>query len=665
MSGKPTFLEASKDFNQGNYTRSLAALNTLIDTQKDEKTYVLLAKNLLKLGFKADAARAYVMASKMDKAKSSDHIREAMRLHLECGNDDEVLVLGNKVLLQAQKDPEIAFLIGSVLLKKNRESAKKLLSPFRKVLSESNNPRHHTLAAQLLTDDLDDDGNLRLARNLFNRHSAHLITHYTYLIFCREFCDYDAVEKHQKRFENEIAAGSYSILTSDNPFYNLTWCGDEAANRFAVFNTGDAIPADLPAQRRKQPHEWGEKIRIGYVSSDLWSDHATMKLFRHVLELHDKTRFDITLFCHTPESQVTRDEGGRPNWGRIVRINQLSNEEAAALIRAHKIDILVDLKGYTSGTRNQIFNFKTAPVHVSWLGFPGSCVNIDLDYIIGDRHVLPEHSKPHYHERFCRLPDTYQPNDPVYRPKLKEVTRTELKLPEDAFIFASFNATRKISLPTIELWGRILNRTKDSVLWVMAAHPRVKENITKKLTSQGINAKRIIFMPRIQYAYHLSRMQVADLALDTFPYNGHTTTSEQLWAGLPVLTVKGTHFASRVTESLLNAIGLPDLVTDDIRGYEELAVELYENREKLTEFKQQLVENRLIKPLFDSDRFRSHLETAYEMMVERAKLGLDPEHFDVPALPERTSSFFNTPVVEAPVAEEQVTDDSYRLLNFG
>lgn len=654
MNGKPTFLEASKDFNQGNYTRSLAALNTLIDTQKDEKTYVLLAKNLLKLGFKADAARAYVMASKMDTSKSVDHIREAMRLHLQCGNDDDVLVLGSKVLLHAQKDAEIAFFIAAVLLKRDRTTAKKLLKPFRKVLSESSDPNHHTVAAHLLTDDLRDDGNLRLARNLFNKHSNHLLTHYAFLIFCREFCDYDAIQKHQKKFEDALAAGNYEILSSDNPFYNLTWCDNEAANRFAMFNAASPYAPEWSSERRKQPHNWSDKVRIGYVSSDLWSEHATMKLFRHVLELHDPERFDVTLFCHTDEERIKEDEEGRPNWGRIVRINHLSNPQAAELIRAMEIDILVDLKGYTSGTRNQIFNLKTAPIHVSWLGFPGSSVNIDLDYIIGDRYVLPDAAKPHYHERFCRLPDTYQPNDPVYRPQLRPATRSELKLPEDVFVFASFNANRKISLATIELWGRILKRARNSILWIMATHPRVKENITKKLAAQGISSKRIVFMPSIKYIWHMNRMQLGDLALDTFPYNGHTTTSEQLWAGLPVLTVKGTHFASRVTESLLNAIGLPDLVAEDLKAYEDMAVELYENPERLSELKKRLNDNRYVEPLFDGERFYHHLEKAYEMMVERAKLGLEPDHFDVPALPRRQGPFFTVEAAPSGIDPVQV-----------
>jgi predicted O-linked N-acetylglucosamine transferase (SPINDLY family) len=387
------------------------------------------------------------------------------------------------------------------------------------------------------------------------------------------------------------------------------------------------------------PHAWGDKIRIGYVSADFWGGHATMKLMQRVLETHDKDRFDITLYCHTPEEHIKMEKGRRDEWGRIVTINHLNHADTAELIRKDGIDILVDLKGYTMGTRNRIFNHMAAPIQVSWLGFPGSTVNVDIDYIIGDHHVLPDTSKPYFHERFCRLPDSYQPNDPVYRPRMEPVTRKDVGLPEDVFVYASFNATRKISLPTIELWSNILKRTKNSVIWIMSGHARTKANILKRFTANGIAPSRVLFMPKIAYQFHVNRMQIADLGLDTFPINGHTTTSEQLWAGLPVLTVKGTNFASRVSESLLNAIGTPDLIAETNQAYEDMAVALCENPERIAAYKQTLVDNRFVKPLFDADRFRHHLESAYVTMVDRAKAGLDPDHFDVPALPARTEPF--------------------------
>jgi predicted O-linked N-acetylglucosamine transferase (SPINDLY family) len=218
-------------------------------------------------------------------------------------------------------------------------------------------------------------------------------------------------------------------------------------------------------------------------------------------------------------------------------------------------------------------------------------------------------------------------------------SRAEHGLPEDAFVFASFNGNRKITSEMVDVWCNILKRTKNSVLWLLCNGSRAEANLATRLEARGINRKRIVFTTRIPYKNHIDRLQLADLGIDTFPVNGHTTTSEQLWGGLPVLTLKGTNFASRVSESLLNAIGIPELVAPDMQGYEDMAVELSTQPERIREFKERLVRNRYIKPLFDAERFCDHLETAYTMMVERAKAGLEPDHFDVPALPPRTEAF--------------------------
>ena len=293
-----------------------------------------------------------------------------------------------------------------------------------------------------------------------------------------------------------------------------------------------------------------------------------------------------------------------------------------------------------------------APIQVAWLGFPGTTVNIDLDYIIGDHYVLPDASKAHFYEKYCRLPECYQPNDPFNRPKPRPTTRAQYGLPEDAFVYASFNGNRKITPQMVDVWCNILKRSKNSVLWLLCNGPRAEANIWSRLEARGINRKRVVFTARIRYEDHIDRQQLADLGLDTFPVNGHTTTSEQLWGGLPVLTVKGNNFASRVSESLLNAIGLPELVADDIKAYEDMAVQLAGQPERIAQFKETLAANRYIKPLFDAERFTHHLETAFEMMAERARQGLTPEHMDVPALPVRSQPFMEEDRNSAAIAAE-------------
>jgi predicted O-linked N-acetylglucosamine transferase (SPINDLY family) len=279
-------------------------------------------------------------------------------------------------------------------------------------------------------------------------------------------------------------------------------------------------------------------------------------------------------------------------------------------------------------------------------------VNIDLDYMIGDHYVMPEHSKPHFYEKLCRLPETYQPNDPAHRPIPRPTTRAEHGLPEDAFVFASFNGNRKITSQMLDVWCNILKRTKNSVLWLICNGPRAENHLALRFDERGINRKRVIFTTRIPYLRHMDRQQLADLGLDTFPVNGHTTTSEQLWGGLPLLTVKGTNFASRVSESLLNAIGAPELVAPDLQGYEDMAVELCNDPKRVNALKEKLIENRYIKPLFDAERFCHHLETGYMMMIERAKAGLEPDHIDVPALPARREPFQTIELADVAIAAE-------------
>lgn len=635
MNSKVSFSAASRDYQAGRYTQSLATLNQLIDTQKDAKTYSLLAKNLLQLGFKTDAAKAYGLAADCAGQGAFEFLKTAAKIHLEAGNEDEALLIAMRNLSKAQEDPELAFIIASIYLRRQRRD---LLRPFKKVLSESQNTEHARLAALLLNDDLMDETNQTLARNLFRRYPGNLAFRFLYLVCVREFNEFDEANKHQMPIDAALAKNDIDMLRKDNPFYHLHWCGNEDYNRYATIGT-KPLDAARVAYRRGLPHTWSDKIRIGYMSSDFWDAHATMKLLQRVLELHDRNRFEITLFDHTQPEYLEKNKADRSRWGKVVDVYGQSDEAILKAVRAENIDIMVDLKGHTSGSRASSFNLPLAPIHVAWLGFPGSTLNVDLDYVIGDHSVLPDVAKPFYHEKFLRMPESYQPNDPANRPQPQPVTREQLGLPENAFIFASFNGNRKITSQVVDSWCRILKRAPDSVLWLMANTARNMENLLERFQAGGISPKRIIFCPRAPYEQHISRQQAADLGIDTFPVNGHTTTSEQLWGGLPVLTMKGTNFASRVSGSLLRAIDLPELVADDLQAYEDLAVELALNPERVAGYKKHLQEKRYIAPLFDAERFCHHLEHGYEMIAERAKQGLGPDHIDVPALPPRTEPF--------------------------
>ncbi len=627
MNSKVSFATASKDYQGGRFLQSLETLNVLLSEQKDAKTYALIAKNLLQLGMKEDAAKAFALAGNLEGKAGIEHVRRAAMLHFECGNEDEALLLALRLMTKTPQDRDIAFILTSIYLKRGRMD---LLSPFRKVLAESDNPEHVKLSLFLLSNDPHDRSNDELIRALFSRFPQIVALRLLYLIISRETCDFEATDKYQPMIDALVAQGNLAFFRHESAFYNLQWCEDEALNKLAVAGKA-AITEEQTKARHARAHSWSTKLRVGYLSSDYWDGHATMKLLQRVLEQHDRERFEITLYCHTPADQLARNTADRSRWGRVVEVGGMSSSEIGALMRRDGIDIFVDLKGPTSDSRYDVLNHDAAPIQVSWLGYPGSTVCMDVDYVIGDRYVLPEIAKQHYHEKFVRLPDTYQPNDPVHRPAPSPVTRSQLGLPEDKFVFASFNANRKVTSTVVDAWCNILKRAPDSVLWLMVTSEKSKAHLSLRFRQRGIAASRVIFCQRDKYANHISRLATADLALDTWPYNGHTTSSEELWAALPVLTKKGTNFASRVSESLLNAVGLPELVAADTAGYEDMAVALANDRETVQGYKARLEANRFLYPLFDADRFTAHLEDAYEMMADRAKAGLAPDHIDVPA----------------------------------
>lgn len=636
MNIEAAYFTASKEYQKGNYVPALKVLNELLDVRRDSKTYVLLAKTLVKLGMKAEAAAAYQSASQQAGRREEEYLRRAMNLHFEAGEDDQALLIAKRFIDKAREDAEIAFVLASIFLKRGERG---ILEGLRKPLMESPDPRHVLFSLRFLNNDAFNEENHRTVKSVLrkfpDRHDLRLY----HQMLLRDLCDFDAMRANFAPIQAELKKGNEKVIEFDQPMANLSWCGDEKLNAIARHFT-PVLTGREKHRRRSMPHKWsGDRIRIGYLSSDFWQYHATMKLLGDVLARHDRERFEVYLFCHTSEKELELNHIDRSVWGEIVPVGHLPDADAAELIRAREIDILVDLKGHTKGKRSQILNHATAPIHVAWLGFPGSTVNIDLDYIVGDHFVLPESSKPFYHEKFCRMPETYQPNDPVSRPRPQPVPRQMLRLPENAFVFGCFNVTHKITARAIELWSQILKGAGDSVLWLMASGDKAQANIMKEFAARGIAANRIILAPKIRYELHINRLQSADLGLDTYPYNGHTTTSEALWSGLPVLSHKGTNFASRVSESLLNAIGLPELVVADERAYVETAIHLYENPHKIADYKKRLADNRFTKPLFDSERFCRHLEKAYEMMVEKAKAGLEPDHFDVPALPQRREAF--------------------------
>lgn len=497
-----------------------------------------------------------------------------------------------------------------------------------------------TLAARIRAQLLEDSKALALIRRVQALGPLTVEALFTLRQLLRPRLALSELARLDTSVHQAMEKGEAWAFDNEDPLFHLMWCGDEALNGLVRhMPAGRPFTPEMRAARRARPHRFGDKIRIGYLTNDVSDQHPTMILFQGVLEAHDPERFEITLFCYTDADLAETDLGFRARYPHLVVIRDLDDDAAAELVRARGIDILVDLKGHTRGARADLVNRGLAPVQVAWLGFPGTCYGIDCDYIIGDPLVLPDGSQTHFHELFCRLPETYQCNDWKRRPRPEPVSRAALGLPEDRIVFGSFNKPAKINAAVAGLWARVLAAVPHSVLWVLCQPGPARENFTNHMRGLGIEPSRIIYAPRADYADHLARIAAADVALDTFPYSGHTTTSDCLWAGVPVVALKGTNFASRVSESLLSALGLGELVARDEQAFVDMAVTIARSPLRRRALKARIDQNRMRLPLFDTERFTRHLEAAFTTMAERAAKGLPPQAFDVPALPPRKGPF--------------------------
>jgi predicted O-linked N-acetylglucosamine transferase (SPINDLY family) len=371
-------------------------------------------------------------------------------------------------------------------------------------------------------------------------------------------------------------------------------------------------------------HPKNEKIRIGYFSAD-FKNHPVAFLIAELFEIHDRSQFEIYAFSLLKSSD---DMGERLKlaFDHFIEVGNKSDIEIAQLSRSLNIDIAVDLTGITDSSRTGIFSYRAAPIQVNYLGYPGTMGTDYIDYIVADKTLIPVESQSCYSEKVVYLPNSYQVNDRKRLISDRQFTKEELGLPENGFVFCCFNNNFKILPATFDGWMRILSAVEGSVLWLLQDNSWVVDNLKKEAQKRGIDGQRLVFADRVPLSEHLARHRQADLFLDTYPYNAHTTTSDALWSGLPVLTLMGRSFASRVAASLLNAIGLPELITSTQEEYEALAIDLALNPNKLTDIKNKLANNRLTDPLFDTPLFTQNLEAAYIKMMERYQADLKPDH---------------------------------------
>lgn len=387
--------------------------------------------------------------------------------------------------------------------------------------------------------------------------------------------------------------------------------------------TKQVQPLPAPGPRRPGP------VRVGYLSCD-FHQHATAVLMAEMLERRDTQRFEVFLYSHSVDDGSAIGARVRAACEHFVDVTHWSNAEIARRMRADDIDIAIDLKGHTRGSRFEVLAFKPARVSAAFLGYPATTGAPFIDYMIGDPVVMPLAHAANYTEHIAQLPHSYQPND-RRRALPPAPPRAQLGLPEDAVVLCCFNQTYKISPHMLDLWARILDGAPKAVLWMLAWNPHAQANLTRELAARGVGEGRVFWGDKVPLARHIARLRAADLFLDTWPCNAHTTASEALWAGVPVLTVPGPTFASRVAASLVTACGLPDFAATDEDTYVALAAALANEPATLHGIKQHLERHRLSLPLFDSDAYARDYEALLLRMFERAEAGLAPDHLPAEA----------------------------------
>ncbi|HEY1288576.1 MAG TPA: tetratricopeptide repeat protein [Burkholderiales bacterium] len=439
-----------------------------------------------------------------------------------------------------------------------------------------------------------------------------------------QVCDWDGFEPGCERTLAAVDAGERAA----SPFALLAVRSTPAQQRRCAQTYVKELFPPAPAQA-PPPRGAGERIRLGYFSRD-FRNNALSYLLAGLFEQHDRDRFELFGFSFGPQVIDAMRMRVEAAFEHFLDVSAKTDDEIARLARELGIDIAVDLKGLSGYARTGIFARRAAPVQVAYMGYPGTMGAPYIDYLIADRIVVPERELRHYSECVVWLPHTYWANDSKRPIAQRTPRRAEAGLPEKAFVFCCFNNPAKITPDAFGVWMRLLAAVEGSVLWLLDHNAAATRNLRAEAQARGIASARLVFAPQLESAAHLARHRLADLVLDTFYYNAHTTAADALWAGLPVLTCPGEAFASRVGASLLHAVGLPELIAASPADYERLALSLATEPGRLAKIRKKLADNIATHPLFDTALFTRHIEAAYAAMRERSLQGLRPQRFTVP-----------------------------------
>lgn len=446
----------------------------------------------------------------------------------------------------------------------------------------------------------------------------------------RELCDWQGLDILEAKLRQALETNAplahgvppFSMLAASISAADQLRCARLWATHKRLHHRVDPPRA---AVREKAP----QKLRIGYLSAD-FHKHATAYLIAGLLDAHDRQAFEIVAYSYGMDDGSPIRARLQSAFSAFNEIGTMSDAEAAAAIHGDGIHILVDLKGYTQHARPGILAYRPAPLQVQFVGYPGTMGTRLVDYLIADSFVVPPDHFGWYDEQIVHMPECYQPNDPD-RIVGSTPTRAHAGLPDTGFVFCSFNEAYKITPAVFDIWMRLLQAVPGSVLWLLASNSWATENLRRQASQRGVDPERLLFAPRLPQAAHLGRLGLADLVLDTLPVNAHTTASDALWAGVPVLTCPGNTFVSRVAGSLVKTAGLDELITESLEAYENKALELASQPSVLESLKAKVQEAQQTSALFDAARFASHIESAYRAMWDRHAHGKPPAHITIPA----------------------------------
>jgi predicted O-linked N-acetylglucosamine transferase (SPINDLY family) len=596
--------------DQNRYDEAISAYMAAIKLNPSyEKAYNNLGSLYLKIGRIDDAVSTLTETVRLfpQLAEPYDNLGRALSFS---GKSSDGILYASKACKMAPDNPAFKFGLGFSLFKSGDD--KNAVFYFRQALEMGYQTAalYSALGAALYR--LKEFApSLDAYNHATQLDSADIDAMFSALYVKRHCCDWEGFEGQERRAIDAFRAYSEPV----NEFCLLAMSSataqdllDNARRRSQAFARIDAV---APVENRREG-----KIKLGYLSADFHS-HATAYLAAGLFECHDRARFHVSAFSCGPDDKSPMRDRLENAFDDFVDLRELSHREAAAKIRDAGIDILIDLKGYTAGHRIEILAMRPAPIQINYLGYPGSMGAPFIDYIVADEVVIPPYHQKYYDEDVIYMPHSYQVNDRK-RDISAVPSREGCGLPVDGVVFCCFNNSFKITPDDFSLWMNILSTVENSVIWLYEANPIAMENLRREAEIRGIAAVRLVFGKPLPLADHLARLQLADLFLDTLPCNAHTTASDALWAGVPVLTRLGETFAGRVAASLLHAIGLPELVASSSDEYQQLAIKFAMDPELLSEKKRRLVEARLTTPLFDTLQwtrdFEERMVTLYKVI---------------------------------------------------